>query len=392
VTSHRAQAERSAATRFMRPGGHPPRAQAGTPRRAVVPDFSTIVGPQERILTAIRSWDRFLTGIGLPPVDPPVLLPMPGLVERFGPRTPRIAVIRHLPGFSMRIVAQLRRDFDQVGIFELFCEQGFYLSLARPSREPPTRSATISIKWRSDRLQAIADIKTFQLPPRLLSARNQFVRHAGPTRVALVDTGDVEATTQVMCYGGFRGQQASDDDGHGTAIAALVRRLAPNARLTSYRVMVPGERQARSYNVLHAINMCLQTQPGYHVINISLTAPPSTDPDKLLGESLEYLLSLPESQVAPRPTIVTAAGNGSGTPMTYPALLPGVEVALASDWNGRLATYNCKAPDGLEIKTVVAPGGLPDDPFGFVSRSPHRDVPLYGSSFAAALITGALAS
>jgi hypothetical protein len=65
---------------------------------------------------------------------------------------------------------------------------------------------------------------------------------------------------------------------------------------------------------------------------------------------------------------------------------------MAVDWSGRVAHYNNgRVPSGRQVHLVHAPGGLRDDPFGFIARPMVADTPLYGSSFATALVTAALA-
>ena len=63
-------------------------------------------------------------------------------------------------------------------------------------------------------------------------------------------------------------------------------------------------------------------------------------------------------------------------------------VAVGQDAYGGRAPYNCRAAPGAPVHEIEAFGGLADDPVG--SLNGRR--PLYGSSYATALVTGALAN
>jgi hypothetical protein len=73
--------------------------------------------------------------------------------------------------------------------------------------------------------------------------------------------------------------------------------------------------------------------------------------------------------------------------MAFPATIPGVLVAVGQDALGARARYNCPAPNGVPVHEIEAFGGLAEDPVGELLG--HHA--LYGSSYATALVTGALA-
>ena len=78
--------------------------------------------------------------------------------------------------------------------------------------------------------------------------------------------------------------------------------------------------------------------------------------------------------------------------MDYPATVPGVIVAVGLDWARVPAGYNCRRPPGMAVSTVGAFGGLRTDPVGTLSRLGREGEVLYGSSYATALIMGAIAA
>jgi hypothetical protein len=92
------------------------------------------------------------------------------------------------------------------------------------------------------------------------------------------------------------------------------------------------------------------------------------------------------------PVVVCAAGNVTKTVrlMSFPATEPNFVVALGLDWSGRVADYNCKAPPDTRVNPTYAYGGTPTEPLGTRQRPGSTPQDLYGSSFATALVCGAL--
>ena len=69
--------------------------------------------------------------------------------------------------------------------------------------------------------------------------------------------------------------------------------------------------------------------------------------------------------------------------------------SLRSRSTGRadyVANYNCPSPSGIPVYAVGAVGGIEKDPLGNMLRQNQPAKDLYGSSYAAALVAGALIS
>ncbi|MFD0276223.1 S8 family serine peptidase [Kitasatospora sp. NPDC127111] len=190
---------------------------------------------------------------------------------------------------------------------------------------------------------------------------------------------------------GVKEEEPSDDLGHGTALGSLIRMVAPEAGIDSLRVMRRGERLAESSVLINAVNAAINQAGRYHIVTIAFRASISAS---ALGQrdGLSMILDHTRLGRLPSPVVVCAAGNdGPQQKMDYPAIVPGVVVATALDWLGRVASYNCAPPSGVDVCAVSAPGGVPGDPLGTLTRA-RRTEELWGSSFAAALISAALAS
>jgi hypothetical protein len=99
---------------------------------------------------------------------------------------------------------------------------------------------------------------------------------------------------------------------------------------------------------------------------------------------LAYTQKQPQTSV---PVVITAAGNGgAGSNSEYLAQMAGVVVAIALDDQGNDASYNSTPPSNAV--TERAYGGTSQKPVGTITQQANI-VPLYGTSIAAAAITGA---
>jgi len=131
---------------------------------------------------------------------------------------------------------------------------------------------------------------------------------------------------------------------------------------------------------------------GYHLVGIPLRAIIGVSERGQL-QSLQRILRQHASTALPMPVVVCAAGNdGPGAAMDFPATISGVIVAVGLDWAGKAAGYNCRRPAGVAITTVGAFGGVETDPLGTMSHLGRKSEVLYGSSYATAMIMGAIAS
>ena len=214
-----------------------------------------------------------------------------------------------------------------------------------------------------------------------------------PRRIALIDTGDAGAAAQL----GFdmestKVEQPGDHYGHGTAVGSLIRMTAPQAELHSYRVMRTGENLVESTVLLNAMTSATMTIGEYHVVAIPQRATLSTRA-RGQDDAMQRIVRQNAARGYPTPVIVCAAGNfGPHERMDYPAIVPGVVVAVGLDWSGRPASYNCRAPAGVSVHCVGAIGGIQKDPLGTMAGPNRSARALYGSSYATALVAGSLAS
>jgi hypothetical protein len=214
-----------------------------------------------------------------------------------------------------------------------------------------------------------------------------------PCKYVLIDTGDEGADTQI----GFEiestaSEAPSDHHGHGTSVGSLIRMITPNAEFHSYRILRPGDKFMESVVLLNAVTSAMMTIGAFQIVVIPQRANLSA---RALGQrdAIHRVIWQNAQQSHPMPIVVCAAGNaGSRESMSYPATVPGVVVAVALDWSGRVTDYNCSPPKQTPIFTVQAFGGTRRDPLGHITRSGNSTQHLYGSSFAAALVAGALAT
>jgi len=217
-------------------------------------------------------------------------------------------------------------------------------------------------------------IDAIDLPPRADASG------AGVT-VAVVDSGlapgaipDAAVAPESRSF--VDGEDLADDDsGHGTAMAGLVNRVAPDARVLALKA-VDDSGQARMDWIANAVRFA--TDSGADVISLSLETTATDD-------GLEDALKRASDAGA---TIVIAAGNEQldldGSPR-YPASydIAGSLVVAASDRDGALAASTNRGAGTVDLAapgdavTVVQPGDATAE--------------ISGSSPAAALTAGAVA-
>jgi hypothetical protein len=212
---------------------------------------------------------------------------------------------------------------------------------------------------------------------------------AAGSRVAVLDSGDVggQQPTMVDLTRGQLLPSAPPDDlnGHGTAVAALIKAIESNADV--YPVRVVDALLATSYQLLCGLAYALWSQ-RFDVVNVSLSAHAPGGCPTVLGTSLEMILQLCQQQGTPMPLLVAAAGNTPDQRFAYPAQLPGALVVLAWDWAGQPASYNVTVP--LGVTSVFATGGDAARPFGSVTPPGQVPQDVFGTSFAAAVVTARL--
>ena len=169
-----------------------------------------------------------------------------------------------------------------------------------------------------------------------------------------------------------RDNDPNDELGHGTEMAGLVLHEAPATQLMALRVVNP-QGTAGGLNVAAAIRYA--TRQGADVINLSLC-------------SQQDLIDVPQAisaALAAGVRVVAAAGNTGAPAPLFPANLPGVIAAGASDARGQRRSWS-NGGDGKDgLYSLASADGLNTSSLGGGSTL------VQGSSAAAALISGRLA-
>jgi Subtilase family len=285
-------------------------------------------------------------------------------------------------------VQLIRSNLERFGLTGILVELGyFYEPAAAPHH---AKQSQWSIQWRPRLLDRRDKIITVLLPADALGAR-WASRWPDMRRIVLIDTGDEGALSQTWFSElDCRDEEPSDHDGHGTSIGSLIRMVAPAATVQSFRVIAPGSQVAESSTFINAMNVATLSSGLCDIVCVAQRA----DLSVLTGGSqagLKTVLAHNAQRGGPMPVIVCAAGNEAPAPMAFPATIPGVIVAAGLDANDKRADYNCPAQPGTTVHVIEAFGGVIDDPIGVRSGPGGNERDLYGSSYATAMVTGALA-
>ena len=244
--------------------------------------------------------------------------------------------------------------------------------------------------------------------------------------VAVIDTGvdarhpylrnRVAFSVDFTDAAGGRGRPASDENGHGTHIAGIIRDVAPGAHIVSLKAM-GADGSGQTSTVIEAIDWAIDNRRAWNIriINVSLGHP-----------VMESEKDDPLCQAVQRATdagilVTVAAGNvgklADGTPVVGGISSPGNspsaltvgalntrQTAARSD--DVMATYSSRGPtmiDGVLKPELVAPGNrilasVPRDaylatllPERVVGRGAETYMELSGTSMSAAVAAGAAA-
>jgi hypothetical protein len=233
----------------------------------------------------------------------------------------------------------------------------------------------------------------WQVDAMRLPAAWDLSKGAGAT-IAIIDGGVDEgyadlagklAAPEVDIVGA---QAPGDPSDHATAIAALAAGNTDNgigipgvgwdAKLLSYRVLTsPSPGQAYSGRLSDIVNAIDQaTDAGATVINLSITGPDSD----ALHTAISYAIG---HGVA----VVGAAGNEATSVPAYPAGYDGVISVGALDHGENRADFSNFGPS----VDVFAPGDAIIAPGARDARGAERLLSVTGTSFSAALVSGAVA-
>jgi hypothetical protein len=143
------------------------------------------------------------------------------------------------------------------------------------------------------------------------------------------------------------------------------------------------QNRAECFEVLIGLQYALYSDQ-FDCVTACLAAPATFDCASSLGRSIEWMLSYTHKQPQIHvPKVIAAGGNrGAGSHSQYLAQMAGVVVATALDEQGNIASYNSQPPPNAFTQPVY--GGTKERPVGTIGNDP-----LYGTSVAAAALTGA---
>ena len=228
--------------------------------------------------------------------------------------------------------------------------------------------------------------------------------NADQIRVLIVDTGiadDVPFTiAEERNFADPNNKsKATDDNGHGTAVALIINDLVPDANIIAYKVADASGR-ASEWDTLAA----LAAKHNAHVINISLAFGLKDRKCKTCGREsessrsqvFETILDQFENRTV-KPILVAAAGNDGDPMLSYPARFGQVLAVESITSQKELSTfsnYGDRDPhDQAHSNRFVLPGGESDQtkPESIGQFGP-KGKPLYGTSFATAYATGIVAN
>jgi hypothetical protein len=213
----------------------------------------------------------------------------------------------------------------------------------------------------------------------------------GGHSVAVIDTGDADPSATVTDFtrsNDPRQVSPVDVNGHGSAVAQLIRAHNSAATIESLRVCTSG--LAASVELFLALTYAMWPRGRFDVVNVSMTTQLL---DKCMTQVGKTIAAIADwCQRGPGglgPQLVTAAGNRP-QPFGYPAAYEGAVIVEALDWNGSVASYNTKVPPG--VTTWQASGGeqTAGQTLGTVTAN-GTTTDLVGTSFAAALVSAELA-
>lgn len=160
-----------------------------------------------------------------------------------------------------------------------------------------------------------------------------------------------------------------DDLGHGTAITAVIRHVAPAARIHAVKIFSGS--QSATVDVLEAA-IAYAIDAGAKVVNVSLGVEEDVRSRPIGALSRD---------ASGRGLILVASARNGSRPNGYPALLPEV-IGVAADWRLGESSLRYLAGDPFECRASGWPRELPGLP---------RERNFRGNSFAAARVSGAVA-
>lgn len=223
-------------------------------------------------------------------------------------------------------------------------------------------------------------------------------------RILILDTGTDSSVGNIILQRNFVDPNnpfdASDDNGHGTVVAKIIRDLSPSAEIIVFKV-ADKKGRASEWDTLAA----LAAKVDADIINISLAfGLPNTSCPVCGRESQSSRSAVFESTLAhlneqdKKPLVVSAAGNNKKSELAFPARFNDVIAVESVDGSGNLSEFTNRSninQDGEEHQNVfVVPGGQRNQEgkiTEFVATSSNGNQ-YYGTSFSTAYASGVLAA
>ena len=348
--------------------------------------FTTVMGPRASVirflnrLPSFAAYERYdLSAWEARLID---LAELDGSVGELFRRdeAPAVGVVTHSADARFCVAADLQAELmvgpaagDVDPMPELLCEPGFRFAGAASGVLPTLDPAKVT--------QVVASAPAIAATDK-----------AAGRRVALLDTGLLTTSHPMIDFVdsfklGVRSLSGDDPHGHGTAVAEILLATQPAADIRAVRVLNDQNRGA-SYEVFAGLEYAFWSGQ-FDIVNASLTTDTSGLCETSLGRSVDYLYSYCRANASfPVPMIVAAAGNdGPKKSSGYPANLRGAVVAQAIDANNVPENYNSTLPPNSIVRSAF--GGSDRDQLGYTQPPNQAAQPLWGTSFAAAAVTGA---
>jgi hypothetical protein len=194
-------------------------------------------------------------------------------------------------------------------------------------------------------------------------------------------------------------EYATDDHGHGTAVALIIHNLAPTTELIIYKVADASGR-ASEWDTLAA----LAADSGAHIVNVSLSFGLGDAECPVCGrESKESRSAVFENTIGqipkrmPAPVLIAAAGNLGRSELSFPARFAEVLAISSMTSKHELSSFsNFGENNQVEQRhenRFAAPGGESRDPNKeYVGSFDAGGGNVFGTSFSAAYASGLLAN
>jgi hypothetical protein len=344
-----------------------------------------VCGPRGQIELLLNEYWERLSSVGRFEVGRPRLLDLAEIDRNFrAPGSPAVAVVSHAPGVGIPFTRQLQVEFVAgsphfPGLPELICEPSYLFSGTRGGAGGP--NATPQVHLDRERMTHLMGTLPQAKAPishpcvALLDTGVDPEQNFGHQRVDMVDFIGADIH-------GVREGPWTDPNGHGTAMAQIIQFVNPNACIHPIRVL-NGANQGECFEILIGLQYALYSGQ-FACVTACLAAPATFDCASSLGRSIEWMLGYTHrhAQVGV-PMVIAAGGNdGTGSHSQYLAQMAGVIVARALDEHNQLAAYNSEPPPNAITESVY--GGTAQQPIGTIGSDP-----LYGTSIAAAALTGA---